>query len=59
MTEPTFITFGCRLNTYETEVMRNHAEKAGANDSRRSENGHDNRRRNTRFTDIWTEKQRR
>jgi threonylcarbamoyladenosine tRNA methylthiotransferase MtaB len=30
MAEPTFITFGCRLNTYETEVMRNHAEKAGA-----------------------------
>src|SRR5512137_64592 len=30
MTEPTFVTFGCRLNTYETEVMRAHAEKAGA-----------------------------
>ena len=30
MAEPTFVTFGCRLNTYETEVMRNHAEKAGA-----------------------------
>ena len=30
MTEPKFVTFGCRLNTYETEVMRNHAEKAGA-----------------------------
>ncbi len=24
-----FVTFGCRLNTYETEVMRDHAEKAG------------------------------
>lgn len=26
---PHVITFGCRLNTYESEVMRNHAEKAG------------------------------
>lgn len=24
-----FVTFGCRLNTYESEVMRDHAEKAG------------------------------
>jgi threonylcarbamoyladenosine tRNA methylthiotransferase MtaB len=24
-----FVTFGCRLNTFESEVMRNHAEKAG------------------------------
>ena len=24
-----FVTFGCRLNTYESEVMRNHAAKAG------------------------------
>ena len=23
------VTFGCRLNTYETEVMRNHAAAAG------------------------------
>ncbi|MCK5555070.1 MAG: tRNA (N(6)-L-threonylcarbamoyladenosine(37)-C(2))-methylthiotransferase MtaB, partial [Alphaproteobacteria bacterium] len=23
------ITFGCRLNTYESEVMKNHARKAG------------------------------
>ncbi|HCX66549.1 MAG TPA: tRNA (N(6)-L-threonylcarbamoyladenosine(37)-C(2))-methylthiotransferase MtaB, partial [Rhodobiaceae bacterium] len=23
------VTFGCRLNTYESEVMRGHAEKAG------------------------------
>ena len=30
MAEPSFITFGCRLNTYETEVMRKHAEEAGA-----------------------------
>jgi threonylcarbamoyladenosine tRNA methylthiotransferase MtaB len=29
MAEPTFVTFGCRLNTYETEVMRAHAEAAG------------------------------
>ena len=27
------MTFGCRLNTYETEVMRNHAEKAGASNT--------------------------
>ncbi len=30
MAEPRFVTFGCRLNTYETEVMRDHAERAGA-----------------------------
>ena len=29
MSETEFITFGCRLNTYETEVMRGHAAKAG------------------------------
>ena len=29
MAEPAFVTFGCRLNTYETEVMRQHAESAG------------------------------
>ena len=29
MTSPRFVTFGCRLNTYETEVMRRHAETAG------------------------------
>ena len=23
------VTFGCRLNTYESEVMKAHAEKAG------------------------------
>ncbi|MFN4141120.1 tRNA (N(6)-L-threonylcarbamoyladenosine(37)-C(2))-methylthiotransferase MtaB [Aestuariivirga sp.] len=33
MAGPKFVTFGCRLNTYETEVMRNHAEKAGASDT--------------------------
>lgn len=25
------VTFGCRLNTYESEVMKDHAEKAGLN----------------------------
>ena len=28
MAETQFVTFGCRLNTYESEVMRGHAEKA-------------------------------
>jgi len=27
------VTFGCRLNTYESEVMRNHARKAGLEDA--------------------------
>lgn len=27
--EPEILTFGCRLNTYESEVMRAHAKKAG------------------------------
>lgn len=27
--EPELITFGCRLNTYESEVMRSHAKNAG------------------------------
>lgn len=27
--EPKLMTFGCRLNTYESEVMRNHAAGAG------------------------------
>ncbi|HEY8963736.1 MAG TPA: tRNA (N(6)-L-threonylcarbamoyladenosine(37)-C(2))-methylthiotransferase MtaB [Alphaproteobacteria bacterium] len=27
--EPKVLTFGCRLNTYESEVMREHATKAG------------------------------
>ena len=26
---PEIVTFGCRLNTYESEVMKEHAEKAG------------------------------
>lgn len=29
MTEPEIITFGCRLNAYESEVMRAHADAAG------------------------------
>src|SRR5690606_26052416 len=27
--EPKVLTFGCRLNTYESEVMRAHAKAAG------------------------------
>jgi threonylcarbamoyladenosine tRNA methylthiotransferase MtaB len=30
---PDIITFGCRLNTYESEVMRAHAAKAGLDDA--------------------------
>ncbi|MGF7172800.1 tRNA (N(6)-L-threonylcarbamoyladenosine(37)-C(2))-methylthiotransferase MtaB [Azospirillum doebereinerae] len=30
--EPEIVTFGCRLNTYESEVMRNHARNAGLDD---------------------------
>jgi threonylcarbamoyladenosine tRNA methylthiotransferase MtaB len=29
MAKPDIITFGCRLNAYESEIMRNEAEKAG------------------------------
>ena len=29
---PRVITFGCRLNTYESEVMRGHAKAAGMED---------------------------
>ena len=29
MTTVEHISFGCRLNIFETEVMRGHAEKAG------------------------------
>lgn len=28
-TDPELVTFGCRLNTYESEVMRTHARNAG------------------------------
>ncbi len=29
LSEPKIVTFGCRLNTYESEVMRQHAQEAG------------------------------
>lgn len=32
-TEPQVVTFGCRLNAYESEVMRDHAIKAGLGDA--------------------------
>ena len=32
MTAPVFETFGCRLNAYETEAIRQHAEAAGLGD---------------------------
>jgi threonylcarbamoyladenosine tRNA methylthiotransferase MtaB len=31
--QPRVITFGCRLNIYESEVMKGHAAKAGLNDA--------------------------
>ncbi|HEY0901841.1 MAG TPA: tRNA (N(6)-L-threonylcarbamoyladenosine(37)-C(2))-methylthiotransferase MtaB, partial [Micavibrio sp.] len=31
--EPELVTFGCRLNTYESEVMRAHARNAGIDDA--------------------------
>lgn len=33
MPEPQVITLGCRLNTYESEVMRRHAREAGLDDA--------------------------
>ena len=30
---PELVTFGCRLNTYESAVMKSHAEAAGLNDT--------------------------
>ena len=33
MPEPTVITLGCRLNAYESEVMRRHARAAGLEDA--------------------------
>jgi threonylcarbamoyladenosine tRNA methylthiotransferase MtaB len=33
MSEPTVITLGCRLNAYESEVMRDHALAAGLHDA--------------------------
>ena len=32
MSAPEIITFGCRLNSYESEVMRGHAREAGLDD---------------------------
>lgn len=31
--DPQVVTFGCRLNAYESEVMRDHAQKAGLGDA--------------------------
>ncbi len=31
--DPELVTFGCRLNTYESEVMRGHAKAAGLEDA--------------------------
>jgi threonylcarbamoyladenosine tRNA methylthiotransferase MtaB len=33
MTKPEILTFGCRLNAYESQVMANHAEAAGLSDT--------------------------
>jgi threonylcarbamoyladenosine tRNA methylthiotransferase MtaB len=33
MSDPEIITFGCRLNTYESEVMREHARETGLADT--------------------------
>lgn len=33
MSKPRVVTFGCRLNTYESEVMRGHAQEAGVEDA--------------------------
>ena len=33
MSAPRILTFGCRLNAYESEVMRGHAETAGLTDA--------------------------
>ena len=33
MSAPRIVTFGCRLNAYETEIMRAHASKAGLTDT--------------------------
>ena len=33
MAAPRLVTFGCRLNTYESEVMRSHAQAAGLDDA--------------------------
>lgn len=31
--DPQVVTFGCRLNAYESEVMKTHARKAGLQDA--------------------------
>lgn len=33
MTKPEILTFGCRLNAFESEVMRGHADAAGLSDA--------------------------
>ena len=33
LSEPKIVTFGCRLNAYESEVMRQHAQGAGLADA--------------------------
>src|SRR5882724_3964451 len=33
MSEARIVTFGCRLNAYESEVMRGHARAAGLDDA--------------------------
>lgn len=33
MSDPVLVTFGCRLNTFESEVMRRHAREAGLEDA--------------------------
>ena len=33
LTDPKVVTFGCRLNTYESEVMKNHARDNGLKDA--------------------------
>ncbi len=33
MSDIEIITFGCRLNAYESEVMRQHADAAGLSDA--------------------------
>jgi len=33
MTKPEIVTFGCRLNAFESEVIRGHAEAAGLDDA--------------------------
>ena len=32
MAPPEILTFGCRLNAYESEIIRNHTQAAGIDD---------------------------